>query len=178
MVKVGGGEPRALEVIFDRHGDAALSLAYHMCGRLPMAEAVVQEAFMSLWRTGGGYDRTRGSVRSWVLSVVRHRASDAFRRERRSSRNVSDDGVAEWLVEPTRTDVEVEQHDEAEHVREAVRGLPSDQRRVIELAYFGGHTHTQIAEMLGLPVGTVKGRMRLALTKLRMSLTSADEARL
>jgi RNA polymerase sigma-70 factor (ECF subfamily) len=132
---------------------------------------------MSLWRTGGSYDRTRGSVRSWVLSVVRHRAIDAFRRERRPSRNVSDDGVAEWLVEPTQTELEVERHDEAEHVREAVRELPSDQRRVIELAYFGGYTHTQIAELLGLPVGTVKGRMRLGLIKLRISLTSADEAR-
>jgi RNA polymerase sigma-70 factor, ECF subfamily len=178
MVMVGGGEPRALEVIFDRHGSAAFSLAYRMCGRRPMAEDVVQEAFMSLWRTGGGYDRTRGSVRSWVLSVVRHRAIDAFRRERRSNRNVSDDGVAEWLVEPTQTEVEVERHDEAEHVREAVRELPSDQRRVIELAYFGGLTHTEIADMLELPVGTVKGRMRLGLTKLRISLTSTDEARL
>jgi len=177
MVMVGGGEPRALEVIFGRHGDAAFSLAYRMCGRRPMAEDVVQEAFMSLWRTGGSYDRTRGSVRSWVLSVVRHRAIDAFRRERRPSRNVSDDGVAEWLVEPTQTDLEVERHDEAEHVRGAVRELPSDQRRVIELAYFGGYTHTQIAELLGLPVGTVKGRMRLGLTKLRISLSSADEAR-
>jgi RNA polymerase sigma-70 factor, ECF subfamily len=163
-------EPRALEVIFDRHGDAAFSLAYRMCGRRAMAEDVVQEAFISLWRSGSSYDRDRGSVRSWVLSVVRHRAIDAFRRDVRTSRNVSDEGIAEWLCEPTHTDAEVERRDQAQQVRAALGELPTEQRRVIELAYFGGFTHTQIADMLGLPVGTVKGRMRLALTKLRISL--------
>ena len=79
MVLVADGEPRALEVIFDRHGGPAFSLAYRMCGRRVMAEDIVQEAFLSVWRSGGRYDRTRGSVRSWLLSAVHNRAIDMFR---------------------------------------------------------------------------------------------------
>ncbi len=171
MPLVHDGDAGAFEVIFDRHGDVAFSLAYRMCGRRAMAEDVVQEAFVSLWRSGARYDLARGSVRSWVLSVVHHRAIDAFRRESsRTSRNVSDEGLAERLVATERTEVEVERRDEAQQVRSALGELPAEQRQVIELAYFGGFSHSQIAEMLKLPAGTVKGRMRLGLTKLRMLL--------
>ncbi len=171
MASVADGDARAFEVIFDRHGDAAFSLAYRMCGRRAMAEDVVQEAFMSLWRSGSRYNLARGSVRSWVLSVVHHRAIDAFRREGvRTSRNVSDEGIAERLAASDSTDVEVERREDAQQVRNALQELPTEQRQVIELAYFGGFTHTQIATMLKLPAGTVKGRMRLGLTKMRISL--------
>jgi RNA polymerase sigma-70 factor (ECF subfamily) len=171
MELVREGEPRAFEVIFDRHSAAAFSLAYRMCGRRAMAEDVVQEAFLSLWRSGARYDRRRGSVRNWVLGVVHNRAIDAFRRGVvRDSRNVSDEGVAERLPAVEQTDVEVARRDEAQHVRGALDELPAEQRQVIELAYFGGFTHTQIAEMLALPAGTVKGRMRLGLTKMRIAL--------
>jgi RNA polymerase sigma-70 factor (ECF subfamily) len=172
MQRVHDGEARAFEVIFDRHGGAAFSLAYRMCGRRTMAEDVVQEAFLSLWRSGARYDRTRGSVRSWVLSVVHNRAIDAFRREVvRDNRDVHDDGIAERMPSGRRTDTEVERRHEAQQVRSALGELPKDQRQVIELAYFGGFTHMQIAEMLQLPPGTVKGRMRLGLTKLRLALS-------
>jgi RNA polymerase sigma-70 factor (ECF subfamily) len=176
MALVQEGEPRAFEVIFDRHSAAAFSLAYRMCGRRAMAEDVVQEAFLSLWRSGGRYDRRRGSVRNWVLGVVHNRAIDAFRRGVvRESRNVPDDGVAERLAGPERTEDEVARRDEAKHVRQALGELPAEQRQVIELAYFGGFTHTEISEMLTLPAGTVKGRMRLGLTKLRMALGNPAE---
>jgi RNA polymerase sigma-70 factor (ECF subfamily) len=171
MAFVRDGEPRAFEVIFDRHSSAAFSLAYRMCGRRAMAEDVVQEAFLSLWRSGARYDRRRGSVRNWVLGVVHNRAIDAFRRGVvREGRNVSDEGIAERLPAEEQTDVEVARRDEARHVQGALDELPAEQRKVVELAYFGGFTHTQIAEMLQLPAGTVKGRMRLALTKMRMAL--------
>ncbi len=173
---VGDGDARAFEVIFDRHAGAAFSLAYRMCGRRSVAEDVVQEAFLSLWRSGARYDRARGSVRSWVLSVVHNRAIDVFRRQSvRDSRDVHDDGIAERMPAEEYTDREVERKDEAQHVRSALRELPKDQRQVIELAYFGGFTHSQIADMLGLPPGTVKGRMRLALTKLRLTLGDPAE---
>jgi RNA polymerase sigma-70 factor (ECF subfamily) len=172
MALVHGGEPRAFDVIFDRHSAAAFSLAYRMCGRRAIAEDVVQEAFLSLWRSGARYDRGRGSVRSWVLSVVHNRAIDAFRSETaKTSRNVPDDGIAERLEAPERTDREVERRDDQRVVRGALDELPADQRQVIELAYFGGFTHSQIAEMLSLPAGTVKGRMRLGLGKLRTALS-------
>jgi RNA polymerase sigma-70 factor, ECF subfamily len=176
MELVSDGEARAFEVVFDRHGGVAFSLAYRMCGQRTMAEDVVQEAFLSLWRTGARYDRTRGSVRSWVLSTVHNRAIDALRRGLvRDSHNVSDYQIEERIVAPERTEAEVSRRDEAHRVRSALQGLPPEQRQVIELAYFGGFSHTQIAEMLEMPVGTVKGRMRLGLMKLRLVLADPAE---
>jgi RNA polymerase sigma-70 factor, ECF subfamily len=172
MELVREGEARAFEVVFDRHGGAAFSLAYRMCGSRARAEDVVQEAFLSLWRSGTGYDRARGSVRSWVLSVVHNRAIDAFRREAsKEAKNVHDDRMAEQVASGELTEVEVERRDDAHRVRSALLGLPSDQRQVIELAYFGGFSHSEIADMLELPAGTVKGRMRLGLSKLRVSMS-------
>ncbi len=177
MQFVHDGEAGAFEVIFDRHASAAFSLAYRMCGRRAMAEDVVQEAFLSLWRSGARYDHGRGSVRSWVLSVVHNRAIDAFRRDvAKDRRDVPDDGIAQLLPAPDLTDREVERRDEARQVRGALQQLPPDQRQVIELAYFGGFTHTEIAAMLELPAGTVKGRMRLGLAKLRLALGDPAEA--
>jgi len=171
MRLVQDGDPHAFSVVFERHVDAAFSLAYRMCGRRAMAEDVVQDAFLSLWRASGGYDPARGSVRSWVLRVVHNRAVDAFRRTvSRSSRDVSDLGLAEQLPSAELTEVEAERRDDARVVRSALNDPNSDQRRVIELAYFGGLSHSEIAETLELPTGTVKGRMRLGLTKLRTTL--------
>jgi RNA polymerase sigma-70 factor, ECF subfamily len=171
MALVQAGEVRAFEVIFDRHASVAFSLAYRMCGRRAMAEDIVQEAFLSLWRTGIRYDRTRGSVRTWVLSAAHNRAIDLFRREAaKERRDVSDEGLAERLPAREQTELEVERRDDAHQVRRALGELPAEQRHVIELAYFGGFTHSQIAEMLELPAGTVKGRMRLGLAKMRGAL--------
>lgn len=175
MELVRGGDAGAFEVVFDRHAGAAFSLAYRMCGSRGRAEDVVQEAFLSVWRSGARYDRARGSVRSWLLSVVHNRAIDALRRDLpRDARDVRDEGLAERMPAPERTDTEVERRDDARRVRSALHELPSEQRRVIELAYFGGFTHSQISEMLELPAGTVKGRMRLGLAKLRLSLGEAS----
>ena len=176
MQLVRAGDAHAFEIVFDRHSGAAFSLAYRMCGRQAMAEDIVQEAFVSLWRSGARYDATRGSVRTWVLSVVRNRTIDAFRRESaKGSRDVSEEGIAERMASPELTDAEVERRDEARQVRKALVELPPDQRQVIELAYFGGFTHSQIADMLELPSGTVKGRMRLGLTKMRLALGDSPE---
>lgn len=171
MELVDAGDTRAFEVIFDRHSGAGYSLALRMCGRRALAEDIVQEAFLSLWRSGSGYDRARGSVRSWVLSAVHNRAVDALRRTgAKAGRDVSDEGIAERLPARDATDAEVERREESRRVRSALDELPADQRQVIELAYFGGLSHSQIAEMLDLPPGTVKGRMRLGLTKMRSAL--------
>jgi RNA polymerase sigma-70 factor (ECF subfamily) len=174
MLRVREGDARAFEVLFDRHGGPAFSLAYRMCGSRPRAEDIVQEAFLSLWRAGGRYDPSRGSVRSWVLSAVHNRAIDLFRRESlRAARPLDEGNVAERLAAPELTEVEAERRDDADRVRKALHDLPDEQRQVIELSYYGGFTHQQISEMLSLPAGTVKGRMRLGLSKLRISLGEA-----
>jgi RNA polymerase sigma-70 factor (ECF subfamily) len=171
------GDPRAFEAIYDRHGKAAFSLAYRIAGSRGAAEDVVQEAFLSIWRSAVRYQRDRGSVRNWILGIVHHRGIDGLRRTNvHQSRRASAEGIEEWKESPDRTDAQAIQADEARTVREALRTLPEQQGRVIQLAYFGGFTHTEIAEMLELPVGTVKGRMRLGLQKLRISLSDEEAA--
>jgi RNA polymerase sigma-70 factor, ECF subfamily len=171
MPLVQAGDPRAFELLYDRHGGAAFSLAYRMVGRQALAEDVVQEAFLSIWRSRARFDRTRGSVRTWVLGIVHNRGIDALRRSTvHDRRRETLDGVEERFEARERTDVEVARREEARNVRGALETLPAEQRRTIELAYFGGFTHSQIAELLDEPIGTVKGRMRLGLEKMRREM--------
>src|SRR3712207_532680 len=169
--RVRAGDTHAFAAIYDRHSSAAYSLAYRMCGRQSAAEDVVQEAFLSFWRASARYDAQRGSVRTFLLGIVHNRAIDALRRATvHDSRRASDEGIEERFAAADRTDAEVARRGEAAEVRSALDELPADQQKVIELAYFGGFTHTEIAEMIQTPLGTVKGRMRLGLEKLRSSL--------
>ena len=171
MSLVAKGQARAFETIYERHCGAAFSLAYRMCGKRALAEDVAQEAFLSIWRSGGRYDRARGSVRTWVLGIVHNRAIDALRRSVvHERRRASDEGIEERFEARERTEVEAARREEANTIRGMLDTLPEEQSRVIELAYFGGFTHSEIAEMLGAPIGTVKGRMRLGLEKLRGQL--------
>jgi RNA polymerase sigma-70 factor (ECF subfamily) len=171
MQLVRRGDARAFEVIYERHSAAAFSLAYRMMGTRAGAEDVTQEAFLSMWRSGARYDRARGSVRTWVLGIVHHRAIDALRRATvHDRRRAGDEGIEERFEARERTDAEAERREEAGAVRSALATLPPDQVQVLELAYFGGFTHTEIADLLGAPVGTVKGRMRLGLKKMRAQL--------
>ncbi|HET8949898.1 MAG TPA: sigma-70 family RNA polymerase sigma factor [Solirubrobacteraceae bacterium] len=171
MQLVRRGKPAAFEIVYERHASAAFSLAYRIVGTRNGAEDVAQEAFLAIWRSGARYDRARGSVRTWVLGIVHHRAIDYLRRATvHDKRRAGDEGIEERFAAPERTDAEVVRRDEARVVRTAMEELPSEQSQVIELAYFGGFTHTEIAEMLETPVGTVKGRMRLGLHKLHQRL--------
>jgi RNA polymerase sigma-70 factor, ECF subfamily len=174
LVYRGNGD--AFEVIYDRHADAAFSLAMRMCRQRSLAEDVVQEAFLSLWRSGARYDRTRGSVRTWTLGIVHNRAIDALRRKAVRDRGIVDEeGIEERLPARERTELEVARRDEAREIRDALLALPAEQSRVIELAYYGGMTHQEIAAMLDTPVGTIKGRMRLGLQKMRTALGDPAE---
>jgi len=171
MHLIRGGDPRAFAVVYDRHCGSAFSLAYRMCGTRAAAEDVVQESFLSLWRSGGRYDARRGSVRTWLLGIVHNRSIDALRRATvHDRRRASDEGLEERFQAPERTDVEVARREEASEIAGALADLPEEQGEVIRLAYFGGYTHTEIADILGAPLGTVKGRMRLGLEKLRGQL--------
>ena len=177
MQYVRKADPAAFEVLYERHSGVAFSLAYRMVGTRAQAEDVVQEAFLSIWRSGARYERTRGSVRTWVLGIVHNRAIDSLRRATvHDKRRASDEGIAERLESGERTDVEVARREEAGTVRTAMDTLPVEQSQVIELAYFGGFSHSEIAEMLEMPIGTVKGRMRLGLEKMRGALVAREVA--
>ena len=159
---------QALECLYDAHHRLALAVAYRILGDRADAEEVVQEAFLAVWRVDQAYDPSKGARRAWLLSIVRNRAIDRLRARRRAPRTGD-----EVIPEPMdRTDVaaEVVATLDGRAVREALLGLSPEQRAVIELAYFGGLTHTEIAARLSLPLGTVKGRMRLALERLRIAL--------
>jgi len=176
MQLVYRGNADAFEVIYDRHSDAAFSLAMRMCRQRSLAEDVIQEAFLSLWRSGARYDRNRGSVRTWTLGIVHNRAIDALRRKSVRDRGIVDgEGIEERVPARERTELEFARRDEAREIRDALLQLPAEQSRVIELAYFGGMTHHEIAEMLETPIGTVKGRMRLGLQKMRLALADPAE---
>ena len=165
-------DPAAFEIVYDRHGGAAYSLAYRIVGDRAVAEEVTQEAFLSVWRTGARFDRARGSVRTWLLGVVRNRAIDMLRREAGRAPTVSLelDTVPEQESRFEPTDAEALRRESGREVRGALRDLPEDQLKVVQLAYFGGLSHSEIAEVLGMPLGTVKGRMRLAMEKMRATL--------
>lgn len=161
----------AFEILYDRHGGSAYSLAYRILGDRTAAEDITQEAFLSLWRSGARYDRARGSVRTWLLGIVRNRAIDLLRRDVVQAPRLTWHGeLPERETVTERTDVQALRHESARELRRALEILPADQMKVIELAYFGGLTHAQISDMLGMPLGTVKGRMRLGMEKMRSRL--------
>lgn len=172
MPRVAERDPEAFEVFYDRHAGVAYSLAYRIVGSKPAAEEVVQEAFLSIWRSGARFDPAKGSVRSWTLGIVRNRGIDALRRDSGKAPKLTydDDAILEARASDERTDEEAMRRTEAQEVRGALRELPEEQSKVIQLAFFGGFSHSEIAEMIGEPLGTVKGRMRLGLEKIRVRL--------
>jgi RNA polymerase sigma-70 factor (ECF subfamily) len=163
------GEAAAIESLYDRYGRLAYSLAYRMLNDVGASEDVVQEAFLSLWQNAPTFDAARGSLRAWLLSMVHNRAIDRLRGTKRHR------GLAP-LEEADRTaDVPdawetVSLDIERKQVREALSSLPADQQRTLQLAYYGGLSQTEIARQLEVPLGTVKGRTRLGLEKLRSFL--------
>jgi RNA polymerase sigma-70 factor (ECF subfamily) len=175
MAVVDRKDPGAFEVLYDRHGGAAFSLAYRIVGDRTAAEDVAQDAFLSIWRSNARFDRARGSVRSWVLGVVRNRAIDHLRRGSTQAPKLDqdDDLLLEARAAEERTEEEALRRETSSEIKDALGDLPSDQSQVIRLAYFGGFSHSEIAEMLNMPLGTVKGRMRLGLEKIRTQLAEA-----
>ena len=170
LARISGGELAALEDLYDRYKTMAYSIAYRITSDPTLAEDVVQDAFLGAWRNAARYVEGRGSVKTWLLSIVHHRAIDAIRRRRPTTELPEiDAGLPEALTLP---DVwaEVAASLDAVTVREALVALSDVQREALELAYFGGLTQQEIAERTGTPLGTVKSRMRLGLLAMRRSL--------
>jgi len=171
MALIVVGDSHAFALLYRRHARAAIALATHMCSRPAIAEEVVQEAFLSVWRSRRHFDPRRGSVRAWLLGIVRNRAIDVLRRSVAHELADSGDRPPEDLLEaPEQTAGEVYRRELSRELLCAIDGLPPEQSRVIALAYYGGYTHSQIATMLDTPIGTVKGRMRLGLRKMASSM--------
>jgi RNA polymerase sigma-70 factor, ECF subfamily len=162
----------ALMTLYDRHNRQAFGLAYRILGDAATAEEVVQDAFLALWRNARSFDTGRGGVRTWLLTIVHNRAIDRIRSARSRAATVELE-VADYAGVTTDPWDDVTTQLDAGQVRDAVRLLPVDQRRAIEMAYFQGFTHHEIAERTGAPLGTVKGRLRLGLRKLATALEPA-----
>lgn len=128
---------------------------------------MVQEAFVSLWKQAPRFDPARGQVRSWLLTIVHHKAVDAVRRRAGQRERLLPEGAADFIAAQGTPDERAEMTMDAEAVREAVSRIPEDQRRTVEMAYFMGMTHIEIAERMSVPLGTVKSRLRIGLEKMR-----------
>jgi RNA polymerase sigma-70 factor (ECF subfamily) len=167
-------DPQAFATLYDRHSRAAFSLAYRMMGEHHAAEDLVQESFLKLWRAARSYRPERASVRTWLLSIVHNRAIDQLRS--RASRRRTQEKVEAVAprFEPSEAFAQSLANSQREQVREAMRSLPQEQLKILELAYFSGYSHVEIAELLDVPLGTVKGRMRLGLKKIRDYFDSRD----
>jgi RNA polymerase sigma-70 factor (ECF subfamily) len=169
IARVATGDVGAFEALFARHRRSAHAVATRICGP-GLAEEAVQDAFLQLSRAAANYQPALGTVRTWMLGIVRLRAIDARRRDERHSRRRIDVARLETLPDEWELETTVAARDEARTVRDLLGQLPADQARAIRMAYFGQLTHQEIARHLGVPLGTVKGRIRLGLLKLREPL--------
>jgi RNA polymerase sigma-70 factor (ECF subfamily) len=160
-------DAEAFAVLYDRHGRVAYSLAYRMMGERQAAEDLVQDAFLKLWRSARSYRPQRGSVRTWLLSIVHNQGIDQIRSSASRRRTQDKVEASAPRFQPSEAFAQSWRNAQREQVREALKTLPQEQLKVLELAYFSGYTHVEIAELLDLPLGTVKGRMRLGLKKVK-----------
>ncbi len=167
LAAIGRGDEGAIAALYDRYGGLAYGLAYRILSERGAAEDVVQDAFLSVWRRAASFQPGRGSVRTWLLSIVHHRAIDRLRGTSGRARRDAPLDDLDRVVQVDDLWREVEVGVQRDVLRRGLSSLPEAQRRTIELAYFGGHTQQEIAAMMEVPVGTVKGRMRIGLHKLR-----------
>ncbi|MFN2589742.1 MAG: RNA polymerase sigma factor [Actinomycetota bacterium] len=178
---VASGDERAFRLLFRRYGPIAKALAVRIVRQPFLAEEIVQEAFLALWRRPDAYREDRGSFRSWLMSTVHHRAVDLVRREEAHRRRAAESEL-DATLSGIQEDVAQRVVDEAEtvraraRVRMALAELPSEQRDVLELMYFGGKSQSTIAQELELPLGTVKSRSLLGMRRLRSLLTEVGRS--
>lgn len=178
LARIESGDADAFEVIYDRHSRVAYSLAYRLLGDRQAAEDLVQDAFLSAWRSADAYSPARGSVRTWLLSILHNRGIDRLRTQSAMTRR--QDALEQMeLRRPPAPDAATEGVElvMADTVRRELGTLPQEQVEVLTLAYYGGFTHQEIAEMLQVPLGTVKSRMRLGLDRLRRGVGFREAVR-
>lgn len=169
-------DDRAFEVLYDRHSRVAYSLAYRLLGDRQAAEDLVQDAFLAIWRGSATYAISRGSVRTWLLSILHNRGIDRLRTSSAVARRQEALEIAYRASDGAEPDVADQAivREQAGVVRDALVTLPEEQRQVVQLAYYGGFTHQEISELLSVPLGTVKSRMRLALERIRRRIDEPE----
>ena len=174
MALLEAGDAEAFAALYARHGRAAYSLSYRMMGEKQAAEDLAQDALLKVWRSAARYRSERGSVRTWILSIVHNRGIDQLRSQASRRRTQEKVEAQAPRSQPSEAFAETWRNSQRDQVREALGTLPKEQLKILELAYFSGYTHAEIAHMLDLPLGTVKGRMRLGLKKIRAYFESRD----
>jgi RNA polymerase sigma-70 factor (ECF subfamily) len=184
VARMAAGDEHALGVLYDRWATTVHTLAYYLLGQADEAEDAVEETFWQAWREAGRYDASRGAVSTWLSTIARSRALDRQRARRRRGEEPLDGvapssdvsgGVAGSRASAANPQQEAEASERAHDIAAALEKLPVEQREVIELAYFGGLSQSEIATRTSLPLGTVKTRARLALEKLRAPLAQHRE---
>ena len=178
MRRVQAGDTDAFGALYDRHVRRAFAVARSVCRDPQQAEDAVQEGFLSVWRSREGYRPARGTFQAWAMTLVRHRAVDRARVESRPARDAVGDLTTFAAADEGPLDERADARGEARTIWQAVQLLPQTQAEVVVLAFYGGLAHSEIAKHLGLPAGTVKGRMRLALKKLRVALDEVGDSTL
>ena len=177
MSRLRGGDEDAFRGLFHRYGPSAKALAQRVVRQSHLAEEIVQEAFMAVWKDPDAYDDERGSVKSWLMGMVHHRAVDLVRREE-AHRRRAEAAIPQAMEEQADHADDVVQQlglpEERRIVRAALADLPSEQRDVLELMYFGGLSQSQIAERTGMPLGTVKSRTLLGMRRMRDALAGVE----
>jgi RNA polymerase sigma-70 factor, ECF subfamily len=166
------GSENALAELYDRFGGVAYGVALRVLRDPGLAQDAVQDAFLAAWRTAAAFDPARGSASTWLLTLVHRRAVDLVRREERRRADVLDESAP--VASGGSTDEAAEVRAQRRAVQAALAELPSDQREALELAYYGGLSQSQLAERLGIPLGTVKSRMFTALATLRDLLAALE----
>lgn len=168
--RIAAGDADGLGELYDAYGRIVFAVIHRMLASPEAAEEVAQDVFHSVWRRAGDYRRDRGAVRTWLLAIARNAAIDWRRTKgKRVERDVELDAVASLSADAS-VEVQVMASVRAERIREAVRALPTEQRDVLALAFWGGLTQSEIAQRTGTPLGTVKSRVRLGMEKLRQHL--------
>lgn len=176
VARIRSGDTEALGELYDRHAAAALAVALRVTADRQEAEDVVHDAFVVVWRKIARFDPERGSLRAWLMTIVRNRAIDRVRARRPAIEIEDADERSLLRTGPNPTWEQALQRTSAAEVRAALDSLPGEQRQAVELAYFEGYTYREVAQVTGVPPGTASGRMRLALAKLREVLADTPAA--
>ncbi len=175
IADLGRGDSEALGLLYDRYRRLAMAVAYRILEDATAAEDCLQDAFVQVWRNHTSFHPERGSVKSWLLTIVRNAAIDRHRgREGRARQDRPIDDIEFMLGENDDPHEHAVESMQSEQIQAAIQTLPDEQRDAITLAFFNGLTHQEIAERMGVPLGTVKGRMRLGLKKMRSQLIESE----